>query len=251
MRRLFTAASIDSREVEILVDRLEEEGLLAIAEVLVVRLVLGRDELVLPDEVLVRADFGVVVLDAVGLGVPVDIGRVRNVLELVLVVGVAGDDRDGALGADHVLHEERDLAHHRAPAGLVPADRAVIEGDVEVAVVRLGRIGPERGADAVHANRLGAGELAHHVDVVDAAIDDRDQRVDQVLVPHPGRAVALLVEVEAHHQRLAERLAELDELHPRGVDAKDVAEHELAVVLPRRRRRPLRRPRWWWRSAFP
>ena len=37
--------------------------------------------------------------------------------------------------ADHVLHEEGGLAHHRSPAGLVPADRAVIEGDVQVAVI--------------------------------------------------------------------------------------------------------------------
>ena len=39
IRRLFTAASIDSREVEILPDRLEEEGLLAVAELLVAGLV--------------------------------------------------------------------------------------------------------------------------------------------------------------------------------------------------------------------
>ena len=145
---------------------------------------------------------------------------------------VAGNDRDRALGTDHVLHEEGVLAHHRPPAGLVPADRAVIEGHVQVAVILLVGLRPQLGADAVHAHRLGAGQLAHHVDIVHAAIDDRDQAVDQVLVPAPGRAVALLVEVEAHHQRLAERLAELDELDPARMHAQDVAQHQLLVLRP-------------------
>ena len=71
----------------------------------------------------------------------------------------------------------------------------------------LRRLRPQLGADAVHAHRLGAGELAHHVDIVHAAIDDRDQRVDQVLVPAPRRAARLLVQVQPHDQRLAEPFA--------------------------------------------
>ena len=79
------------------------------------------------------------------------------------------------------------------------------------------------------AHRLRAGHLAHHVDVVHAAVDDRAHRVHQVAVPVPRLAVALLVQVHPHHQRLAERPRDLDEARPRGVDAQDVADHQLAV----------------------
>ncbi len=49
-------------------------------------------------------------------------------------------------------------------------------------------------------------------------------------MPGPVLAVALLVEVHPHHQRLAERPGDLDEPHPRGVHAQDVADHELAIA---------------------
>ena len=89
------------------------------------------------------------------------------------------------------------------------------------------------GADAVHPDRLGAGHLAHQIDIMHAAIDDRRQRFHQVLVPVPGRPVTLLVQVHAHHQGLAEGLGDLDQLGPGRMVAQDVAEHQLLVVLPR------------------
>ena len=89
-------------------------------------------------------------------------------------------------------------------------------------------------ADAVDAHRLGAGHLAHHVDIVDAAIDDRRQRLHQVLVPGPGVADRLLVQVHAHDERLAQTLRELDKLHPGGMDTQDVADDELLVGVARR-----------------
>ena len=55
------------------------------------------------------------------------------------------------------------------------------------------------------------------------------EALHQVLVPGPGRARGLLVQVHAHDERLAERAAELDQLGPGGMDAEDVAEDELAV----------------------
>jgi hypothetical protein len=59
-----------------------------------------------------------------------------------------------------------------------------------------------------------SGQLAHDVDIMNATVDNWDQRVDQVLMPKPGGTVALLVEVEPHHQRFAESPAVLDELDP-------------------------------------
>ena len=42
--------------------------------------------------------------------------------------------------------------------------------------------------------------------------------------------MALLVQIHPHHQRLAQRPGDLDEAHPRRVDAQDVADDELAVA---------------------
>ena len=129
--------------------------------------------------------------------------------------------------------EEGDLAHHWSPSGFVPADGAVIEGHVKVAVVRLLRFRPKLGANAMHAHGLCPGDLAHDVDVVNAAVDDRDERVDEVLVPGPRLAVALLVEIEPHHKRLSQRLAEFNELHPAWMDPQDISEHQLPVFPSR------------------
>ena len=53
----------------------------------------------------------------------------------------------------------------------------------------------------MHAHRLGAGQLAHDIDIVDAAIDDRDEQSMRFLCHIQAGAIALLVEVEAHDQR--------------------------------------------------
>ena len=78
-------------------------------------------------------------------------------------------------------------------------------------------------------HRLGAGHLAHHVDVMHAAIDDRREALQQPLVPSPGLAVRLLIEVHAEHERRAELTRDLDEPDPRGMLAQDVADDELAL----------------------
>ena len=66
-----------------------------------------------------------------GLGVRVDIVRLGALVH---------HDRHAAVRRHHVLHEEGGLRHHRPPAGLVPADRAVVEQHLQVAViVHVGR----------------------------------------------------------------------------------------------------------------
>ena len=60
------------------------------------------------------------------LGMAVDI--VRGAL-------VAFGDRDRASRADDIFHEKGRFRHHRAPAGLVPADRAVFEDHLKLAVI--------------------------------------------------------------------------------------------------------------------
>ena len=151
-------------------------------------------------------------------------------------------DAHAAGRPDHVLHEVGRLAHHRPPARLVPADRPVGEADLQLAVVVHARheLVGEPGPDRRHPHRLGAGHLAHHVDVVHAAVDDRRHRVHQGLVGLPHLARRLLVEVHPHHQRLAERAGGLDEPLPGGMDPEDVADHELLARLPGRRHDLLR-----------
>ena len=144
-------------EVDVLADGLEHEGLLAVAELLVAGLVGHRQRSRRLGKAAVRAGRGAVDADRVGLGVGVD----------VVGLGAFGhDDRDAAVRRDDVLHEEGGLGHHRSPAGLVPADRAVVEEHLQMAViVHVGRdLVGEAQAHAAHLDRLGVGDLAHHVD---------------------------------------------------------------------------------------
>ena len=78
MRRLLTASDMWAREVEVFLDRAQEIGLLAIAEPLMIGLVLGVDELVRLHELVVPVDRAVVQPDAVGLRVAVDVVRRRR-----------------------------------------------------------------------------------------------------------------------------------------------------------------------------
>ncbi len=69
-------------EVGVVVDRVEEETLLAFAELLVVGLVGHVDPLVGLGEVVVGVDVGVVDFEGVGFGVLVDIGAVGDGIQL-------------------------------------------------------------------------------------------------------------------------------------------------------------------------
>jgi hypothetical protein len=111
--------------------------------------------------------------------------------------------------------------------------RATVEDDVQMAVVADFHFAAQMGADTMHADWLCARHLAHQIDVVHAAIDDRRQRLHEVLVPIPGRAATLLVEIHAHGERLAQSAGNLDELVPRWVDAQDAADHQLALGFMR------------------
>ena len=93
-------------------------------------LVLRVDQLVLLDELLSGPSVGVMDAEAVRLRVAVDVGRARAVASF----GSLTIDTQ-PFGPIDVLHEECDLAHHRSPAGLVPADRAVVERHLQLAVV--------------------------------------------------------------------------------------------------------------------
>ena len=110
-------------EIQIFTDGPQEECLLAIAEFLMVRFVFHRDDFVFSDKILVGPDLGVVHFEGVCLGVPVDVGAVRDLFSLVLAAfRLPGDVRDGAFRSHHILHEISRLAHQRAPACLVPTD---------------------------------------------------------------------------------------------------------------------------------
>ena len=69
-------------------------------------------------------------------------------------------------------------------------------------------------ADRMHGDRLRPRHLAHDVDIMHAAVDDRRGRAHEVLVHLPERARRLLIEVHAHHKRLAQRAADFDEARP-------------------------------------
>ena len=144
-------------------------------------------------------------------------------------------DRDAAVRRNHVLHEEGGVGHHRPPAGLVPAERAVGEDHLEVPVIVhvLRDLVAQPQAHAADLHRHGVGDLAHHVDVVHAAVDNRRGSPHQRLVRLPGRAGALLVEVEAEDVGPPEGARLGDQPLPGRVVAQDVADDDLAAGLAR------------------
>ena len=164
-------------------------------------------------------------LQGLGGGVRIDVGGITGLRSL------AGDDGDAALRPDHVLHEEGFLGHHRTPAGLIPTDGAIGEGHLEMAVVDLagGHLFGQTGADTGDAHGAATGHEAHHVDIMDAAVDDGTTGLEERLMRLPHVTVALLIKVHAHDERLAERLHGLDELRPGRVVTEDVADDDLTL----------------------
>src|SRR5262249_13957683 len=120
-------------------------------ELLVAWFVRGRDDLVALCEASVGPQFGVMETKRIGLGVRVVVLRGDAFARALLA-----HDRDAALGADHILHEIGRLADHGTPGGLVPTDRSVGEGNMEMTVVvhrRRYLLGQPR-ADGVDKNWL-------------------------------------------------------------------------------------------------
>ena len=164
--------------------------------------------------------------------------RCRRIAEVLVWVSMSSERalsgmriETAPLGRDHVLNEEGGVGHHRAPAGLVPAERAVGEEHLEVAVVVHARrdLVREPQAHAADLGRGGVGDLAHHVDVVYAAIDDRRGGLHQRLVRFPRRTRALLVQVQTEDEGAAERPGLGDQPLPGRVVAQDVADYHLAA----------------------
>ena len=212
-------------EVEVFADGFLEIDLLAFAQTVVARIGIGRDDLIGLGELTVGSELGRMHLERLGRGVRIDVGGITRLR------GLAGDDGDAALRSDHVLHEEGFLGHHRTPAGFIPAHGAVGEGHLEMAVVNLAHrhIFGEAGADTGDAHGATAGHEAHHIDIVDAAVDDRAAGLQERLVRLPHVTIALLVEVHAHDERLAKRLHGLDKLGPGRVVTEDIADDDLTL----------------------
>ena len=148
MRSELSASAQMVGEIDLAADRPQEQPLLALAKLLMAGLVLGRLDRRRASTKRPSASSAAwwmrSALVRVWASWSDDFAAVARRLP--------GDDRDAALRPDHVLHEEGGLAHHRPPARLVPADRAVVEDDVEMAVVdhrRRDLVGEPR-ADRVH-----------------------------------------------------------------------------------------------------
>ena len=109
---------------------------------------------------------------SLGLGVGIDVGTFSFGSCFI------GNDADATFWSNDIFDEKSDLTHHRAPSCFIPTDRTIIEGDLEVAVVdfSFGEFISESCAEPRYADGLGFGHLAHHIDVVNAAIDDRRNR---------------------------------------------------------------------------
>ena len=223
MERVDRVAHV-SLQIDVLGDGAIDEILLAIAQALVIGFAMHVEPIIGAGGLVRRVEGSMVHADARGLGVGIDVGGGGAFVH---------DDGHGAIGRDHILHEEGGLGHHRAPAGFVPADAAIIEQHLELAVIvhALRQALGQLQAHAAHLDRLGVGDLAHDIDIVHAAIDDGRGGLHDGAVNVPGGAARLLVEIHAEHVRATQDAGLLDELEPGGVVAQDIADDELALVL--------------------
>ena len=212
-------------EVEILPDGAQEVLLLAVTEGVVVGFVVETDGFVSFHEFAFGVECRVVEEEGLRLGVGIHIGALSR------GGGLVGHNRDATLRADDVFHEEGDLAHHRSPAGLVPADGTVVEGDLELAVVEsaLGEFICQSGSDSGDADWFCPCHLTHDIHVMDTAIDDGGEGLHECLMGFPGGSGALLIEVHAHDQRFSEGPCDFDKANPAGVVAQNVADDEFAA----------------------
>src|ERR1700677_2878984 len=106
--------------------------------------------------------------------------------------------------------------------------------EMTVIVCALADLVGEPRADGVDPQRLGARDLAHHVDIVHSTVDDWTYRLHQALVDLPLLAGRLLVQVHAHYQRLAQGLADLDEFRPGRMHPENIADRNFQVLRLRK-----------------
>src|SRR5271156_4093617 len=85
-------------------------------------------------------------------------------------------------------------------------------------------------ADGVDPQRLGAGDLTHHVDIVHSAVDNWTYRLHQALMDGPLAARRLLVQVHAHYQRLTQDLTDLDEFRPGRMHPQNITDRNLQAL---------------------
>ncbi len=172
------------REIAVIFDRIEKQFLLQKAEAVVVGLVGTLDEFIGLGKRAVGRQLAMVqtqprslrmIFDTVAGNTPV----------------LHAHDAHAALRTNNIFHEEGNVAHHRPPARLIPADRAVGKRHLQVAIVvhpRLEFFGqpcPNR----AHSHGLGLRHQTHHIDIVHAAVNNWRHRSHELLVrlPHGAR----------------------------------------------------------------
>ncbi|SPU59353.1 Uncharacterised protein [Brucella melitensis] len=194
--------------VEVFTDSFQHESLFALAKLLMARLIRHGKIGIRVQEPAICVPLRAVDADIRGFRMRIHIVRLSD--------GLVHDDGNTAVRRNHILHKEGGFRHHRPPPSLIPANRAVIEQNLEMAVIihiRLDLVG-EPQAHAAHFYRPGVGDLAHDVHVMHTAIDDQRRRVHQVLVRFPGCTARLLVQVHAEDIRPAKLARLFYQPHP-------------------------------------
>ena len=116
-------------EIAILPNRLQEILLLALAQLIMIGLVFCINPLIGFGKGSVGLQLTMMQTQGLRLGVGIDLSRSSSGPRFL------GLDGDSALWTDHILHEEGHLAHHWAPARLIPTNRSVLEGHLQLAVI--------------------------------------------------------------------------------------------------------------------
>src|SRR5690554_6418671 len=85
-----------------------------------------------------------------------------------------GNNRYRSFRPEHILYKESSFPDHWPPSGCVPTYTTIFKSDLQLAVVIIviRYFVSQPGSYGINLNRLRTRHLAHHIDVVYAAIDD-------------------------------------------------------------------------------
>ena len=161
-------------KIPIILNCIEKELLLERAQSIVIWLVGTVDDLVAVSEISVWAQCGAMQSEFASLRVG------RHIVAGGIPI-LHARDTHAPIRPNDVLYEVGHLAHHRPPTGLVPADRTVIKSHLQLTVIVHAWVefAGEPRPDGADSHRFGPCHLAHHVNVVHAAINNRRHGVHE------------------------------------------------------------------------
>ena len=214
-------------QIKVFPDGLQEVALLPVAEFLVIRLILHVNPGILLDKLVICIQIGMVNPQRFGFGVRVYIVRFSCPCCLF------GHNGYAALWSNHIFNKKGSFTHHRSPSCFIPSYRTISKANLQLAIIIIicRNIFSQARANGIDLYRFRAGHLTHHINIMHATIYNRTEAFHQVAVNIPHLAVALLIEVHAHHQGFAKFTGNFHKLCPRRMVAENIAHYYFLICF--------------------